>query len=150
MGERSHWKIRRLSQTQQLAILGLLGIAALVTIFVGGGSGKTAEPPPLPAAPTTIIRTVSRDTPTALRVQVGQYLVLDLPTGHSYSTVVEQTSTADPVVEDLKLPGQLPQLRADRSGHATVQVMSEPVCDSSGTCPDRRTLFGTLDVTVTP
>jgi hypothetical protein len=149
MGDRFHWKFSALSQSHQFGILAALGVGALVTIFVAGGSGKITEPPPLPAAPAKIIRTVSRTQITVLKVQVGQYLVLDLPAGRTYSTVVEQTGSPGSVLEDLKLPGQLPQLRADSAGRATVEVMWEPVCENPGTCPDRRRLLGTLDVTVT-
>jgi hypothetical protein len=131
-------------------VLAVLGIAALITIFVSRGSGKIAEPAPLPEAPGKTVTTLTTTTSTVLRVQVGEYVRLALPAGHIYSTVVEQASTANPVIEDLKLPGQQPQLRADTSGHATVEVMSEPICTPSGTCTGRRTLYGTLDVTVAP
>ena len=131
-------------------VLAVLGIGALITIFVARGSGKIVEPAPLPEAPSKIIRTVSSAASTAVHVQVGEYVVLDLPAGRAYSTVVEQTSAQKSVINDLHLPGQPPQLRADTPGHATVEVMSEPICAGSATCPDRRTLLGTLDITVTP
>jgi hypothetical protein len=132
------------------AVLAVLGIAALITIFVSRGSGKIAEPAPLPEAPSTTVTTLTPRASTEVRVQVGEYVRLALPAGHTYSTVVEQASPANPVIEDLKLPGQQPQLRSDASGHATVEVMSEPICTPSGTCTGRRTLYGTMDVTVTP
>jgi hypothetical protein len=135
-------------------VLAVLGIAALITIVVAGGSGRTADPAPLPQVPGEIITALTTAQVRPLHIHVGDYLQLQLPTGRIYSTVVEQSSTTTFVVEDLKLPGQQPRLRADNPGHATVQVMSEPVCATSAaggptdSCPDQRLLLGTLDVTV--
>ena len=135
-------------------VLALLGIAALITIVVAGGSGRTADPAPLPQVPGEIITALTAAQVRPVHIRVGDYLQLQLPAGRTYSTVVEQSSTTTFVVEDLKLPGQQPRLRADNPGHATVQVMSEPVCAAIGaggptdSCPDQRLLLGTLDVTV--
>jgi hypothetical protein len=132
------------------ALLAVLAIAAISTIVTASLDAKAKEPAPLPEAPSHVVTTMSRGAGTALRIHVGEYLRLDLPGGSSYSTVVEQPGTDKSVVTDLKLPGQQPQLRADTTGHAIVEVMSEPVCPSSESCPAVRTLVGMLDVTVTP
>jgi hypothetical protein len=97
-----------------------------------------------------VISALSKDPGTTLSVHVGEYIRLALPDGSIYSTVVEQPGADTSVITDLKLPGQQPQLRADTTGHAIVEVMSEPACPDGADCPDHRTLLGMLDITVTP
>lgn len=132
------------------ALLVLLGLAALVTIIAGRHSGDGAQPAPLPEPPSQVISSLSRSQPVPVKARVGEYIKLRLPDGHSYSTVLEQPGTGAPVVEALTLPGQQPQLRADGTGHAVVEVMAEPTCPQPNSCPDQRKLLGGLDVTVTP
>ena len=88
--------------------------------------------------------------PRTASIRVGEYLDFQLPSGRTYSTVLEQPSTQIPVVEALTLPGQQPQLRADSAGHAVIEVMSAPVCTNPDGCADQRTLLGTVELTVTP
>jgi hypothetical protein len=129
--------------------LAVLGVAALITIIVAGSSGRSADPAPLPPTPGKIITTLTTEQAVRVPIRVGEFIQLQLPAGRTYSTVVEQSSTTTFVIEDLKLPGQQPQLRADNPGHATVEVMSEPVCATTDNCVGKRTLLGTLDVDVT-
>jgi hypothetical protein len=132
------------------ALLALLGLAALITIVVVNSSGKAKDPAPLPEAPGHVITALSKGPGTKLGLHVGEYVRLALPAAGTYSTVVEQSHSDDSVITDLKLPGQQPQLRADTTGHAIVEVMSEPVCADPENCSGARTLVGMLDVTVTP
>ena len=132
------------------ALLAVLGLSALITIIVGRHSGPVADPPPLPEQPSHVITALSRTQETTLRVHVGEYIKFALPAGLTYSTVIEQPTTASPAVEALALPGQQPQLRADTTGHAFVEVLAEPTCPATSSCPDLRKVAGGLDVTVLP
>jgi hypothetical protein len=133
-----------------LTFLILVSLAAIATIVFARRSGAPSEPAPLPAPPSHVITTVSRAQAAAASIRVGEYLEFRLPSGRTYSTVLEQPSGQVPVVEALTLPGQQPQLRADSAGHAVIEVMSAPVCNDPEGCPDQRTLLGTVDLTVAP
>jgi hypothetical protein len=130
-------------------ILAAVSLAAIITIVVSRQRGAPPEPAALPAPPSHVITAVSRTEVTSASIQVGEYLDLRLPGARTYSTVLEQTGQV-PVVEALTLPGQQPQLRADSTGHAVIEVMSSPICTNSDGCAYQRTLVGTLDLTVTP
>jgi hypothetical protein len=133
-----------------LGFLILVSIAAIATIIFARRSGAPPEPAPLPAPPSHTITAVSRADATTASIRVGEYLEFRLPSGRTYSTVLEQPSGQIPVVEALTLPGQQPQLRADSAGHAVIEVMSAPVCNNPDGCPDQRSLLGTVHLTVTP
>jgi hypothetical protein len=133
-----------------LAFLILVSLAAITTIVFARRSGAPPEPAPLPAPPSHTITAVSRAHASTASIHVGDYLEFRLPSGRTYSAVLEQPSGQVPVVEALALPGQQPQLRADSAGHAVIEVMSAPVCDQPGGCPDQRTLLGAVDLTVAP
>ncbi len=133
-----------------LGYLILVSLAAIATIIFARRSGAPPEPAPLPAPPSHAITAVSRAHVTTASIRVGEYLQFQLPSGRTYSTVLEQPSSQVPVVEALTLPGQQPQLRADSAGHAVIEVMSAPVCNNSDGCPDQRSLLGTVQLTVTP
>jgi hypothetical protein len=132
------------------AALIVVSLAAILTIVFARRTGGPAEPKPLPAPPSHVITSVSRTQATTASISVGDYLDFRLASGRSYSTVLEQPSGQIPVVEALTLPGQQPQLRADSTGHAVIEVMSSPVCANPDGCADQRTLLGTVELTVTP
>ncbi len=132
------------------AALVVLGLAALLTIFLAHRTGPASEPAPLPEAPSSVITSLSRTAAQQVTVHVGDYIRFELPGGRTYSAVIEQSGIPTPVLESLDLPGQQPQLRADSAGHAYLEVMQEPTCSDPDACPDRRTLVGGVSVTVTP
>jgi hypothetical protein len=134
---------------RSVALLILVSLAAIATIFYARHSGPPPEPTPLPAPPSHVITAVSRAQATTANIRVGDYLDFRLPDGRTYSTVLEQPAGQIPVVEALTLPGQQPQLRADSAGHAVIEVMSAPICNNPDGCPDQRSLLGTVDLTVT-
>jgi hypothetical protein len=131
------------------AILAVVSLAAIATIVFARRTGPAPEPAALPTPPSHVITAVSRTQATPASIRVGEYLDFRLPSGLTYSTVVEQSSTQVPVIEALTLPGQQPQLRADSAGHAVIEVMSSPVCTDPDGCAYQRTLLGTVDLTVT-
>jgi hypothetical protein len=132
------------------ALLLVVILTAIATIFFAHRTGGSSEPAPLPAPPSHVITAVSRTQPTAASIRVGDYLDFQLPGGRTYSTVLEQPTSQTPVVEAIALPGQQPQLRGDSAGRAVIEVMSAPLCTNPDGCPDQRTLLGTVDLTVTP
>ncbi len=133
-----------------VVVLTGLGLAALITIIAAHRSGQVADPPPLPEQPSHVITALSPVQNTTVLVHVGDYIRFELPAGRAYSTVIEQLKVQAPSIEALTLPGQQPELRADTTGHAFVEVLTEPLCPTAMTCPDRRTLAGGLDITVLP
>jgi hypothetical protein len=130
-------------------LLAVVSVAAIATIVIARRTGPPPEPAALPTPPSHVITAVSRGEATSANIRVGEYLDFQLPTGRTYSTVLEQSSTRVPVVEALTLPGQQPQLRADSAGHAVIEVMSSPVCNDPDGCAFQRTLVGTVELTVT-
>ncbi len=137
------------SPWRALIVLGLLGLAAILTIVIASRADPVKEPAPLPEAPSHVITALTRSHPTEVRARVGEYVRFALPDGRTYTTVIEQTSASTPPVSALNLPGQQPQLRADSVGRALVEVLAEPTCPDPESCPDRRTLLGAVQIVVT-
>lgn len=130
--------------------LALLGVAAIITIMVARRSGPPDEPAPLPAPPSQTISSLTRAHLTPVTAHVGDYINFQLPAGRSYEAALEQPGSQTPVVEQLNVPGQEPQLRIDSVGNAVVEVMSSPVCASPNGCPDQSELIGGIQISVQP
>src|SRR5690242_16779444 len=57
-----------------VALLVLLGIAAIITIFVARQKGAAGDPDPLPEPPSSIITSLSRTSHQQVAVHVGDYV----------------------------------------------------------------------------